>query len=89
MTLVEAMDAHEWSPAAAAFVGWLTEASATSEDGLAVIAAAAVLLARHSATPADLGRLGAEFAQLMVEVGREMGLPRRPALHVVGARDGE
>lgn len=95
MTLVEAIDRHDWSPEATVFIGHMSSAGATSESGLSVIMAAAVLLAQQSEGPAERIRLGAEFAHLLEVVCAELDRQRRhehrrrPALHVVGGRDGD
>lgn len=89
MTLVDQINALEWSDDARRMYQGLMRHSASDEAGAVVLVAAAALLAREYPTlqPADqddLANLIREFRELVLEVRREMSLPRPPYLRLVG-----
>ncbi len=89
MTLVDQINALEWSDDARRMYQGLMQHSASDEAGAVVLVAAAALLAREYPTlqPADrddLADLVREFGALVREVRRELSLPRPPYLRLVG-----
>ncbi|MGK7664231.1 MULTISPECIES: hypothetical protein [unclassified Marinovum] len=82
-TLVQEMDAMDWSEDARALCAHLTKHSRHDERGCVVLIAAAVLLARDETA---LEVLAAEFRDLVAAVQRELPQDRLP-LRIVGGRD--
>ncbi len=89
MTLVDQINALEWSDDARRMYQGLMQHSASDEAGAAAATRTTALLAREYPTlqPADqddLADLVREFGALVREVRRELSLPRPPYLRLVG-----
>lgn len=92
-TLVDVMDAIDWSPKAVRSINSMLEFTLQDEGGAAVIMAAALIVAREF--PAEqrgagkaIEQIGTEFSELISEASKLIALKKkRPALCVVGGTD--
>lgn len=93
LTLVQQIDAIDFSDEAAEFFAGLSAIEMTHEFGAVLLVATALLLAREypDDTPREnyeLFSLGEEFTDLVFETRKRLRLGRcRPTLCVVGGRD--
>lgn len=92
MTLLEQIDAMDWTEDSFALFAQLVSLSPTDESGVIVLAAAAVMLARQHPSAEALPRvkdLAVEFGELVLDAHEVLtnGPGGRPQLRLVGDAD--